>query len=84
MTRKTHDARHGAGLLLVLAALGLPVTPARAAEIWLRAGTTTKVLPGGTTVRDVGLRRVRGLVRLVRPRDGPRARRSPSPRRTRA
>lgn len=50
MTRKTHDARHGAGLLLVLAALGLPVTPARAAEIWLRAGTTTKVLPGGTTV----------------------------------
>lgn len=48
MTSKTHETRHGAGLLLVLAAL-LAATQARAAEVWLRAGTTTKTMPGSTT-----------------------------------
>lgn len=50
MTSKTHEARGGArSLLLVLAALSLAATQAQAAEVWLRAGTTTKSMPGSAT-----------------------------------
>lgn len=46
MTSKTHEARRGARLLLVLASLLLAATRAQAAEFWLRAGTTTTTVPG--------------------------------------
>lgn len=48
MTSKTHQAR-GARLLLVLAALTMGATQARAAERWLRADRTTIPLPGDAT-----------------------------------
>ena len=67
MTTKRHAAGYGSRLLLVLAALPLAVTPARAAEVWLSAGITTKTLPGSADANlHVGLREVHGLVRLVR------------------
>ncbi len=49
MTSKTHEAGRGTRLLLVLAVLALAATQAQAAEVWLRAGTTTKSMPGSAT-----------------------------------
>jgi Big-like domain-containing protein/cadherin-like protein/putative Ig domain-containing protein/multicopper oxidase len=53
MTSKRNGTRHAARALLGLAVLGLTVTQARAADVWLRAGTTTKTLPGAAAPTEM-------------------------------